>query len=61
MPRPKKPRYEFVERLGLYRKRIKDTDGKYVAIYGKTPDELAEKIAEAQRMIAQGEIGRAHV
>lgn len=60
MPRPKKPRYEFVERLGLYRKRIKDTDGKYVAIYGKTPDELTEKIAEAQRMIAQGEVDRAN-
>lgn len=60
MPRPKKPRYEFVERLGLYRKRIKDTDGKYVAIYGKTPDELTEKIAEAQRMIEQGEADRAN-
>lgn len=53
MPRPKKPKYEFVERLGLYRKRIKDTDGKYVAIYGKTPDELTEKVAEAQRMMAE--------
>lgn len=60
MPRPKKPRYEFVERLGLYRKRIKDTDGKYVAIYGKTPDELTEKIAEAQRIIEQGEVDRAN-
>lgn len=58
MPRPKKPRYEFVERLGLYRKRIKDTDGKYVAIYGKTPDELTEKLAEAQRIIEQGEANR---
>ena len=60
MPRPRKPRYEFVDRLGLYRKRIKDTDGKYVAIYGKTPDELTEKIAEAQRMIEQGEADRAN-
>lgn len=60
MPRPKKPKYEFVERLGLYRKRIKDIDGKYVAIYGKTPDELTGKIVEAQRMIKQGEVNRAN-
>lgn len=60
MARPKKPKYEFVERLGLYRKRIKDADGKYVAIYGKTPDELTEKVAEAQRAIEQGEADRAN-
>ena len=48
MARPKKPTYEYVEKLKLYRKRIKDADGKYVAIYGKTPDELTEKIKNAQ-------------
>ena len=51
MARPKKPTYEYVERLGRYRKRIKDADGNYVAIYGKTPEELTEKLAEAQRQI----------
>lgn len=60
MPRPKKPKYEFVERLGLYRKRIKDADGKYVAIYGKTPDEVTEKVAQAQLAIQQGEVNRAN-
>ena len=49
MPRPKKPTYEFVERLKLYRKRIKDADGKYVAIYGKTPDELTQKLSNTLR------------
>ena len=49
MARPKKPTYEYVERLGRYRKRIKDADGNYVAIYGRTPGELTEKLAEAQR------------
>lgn len=51
MPRPKKPTYEFVERLKLYRKCIKDADGKYVAIYGKTPDELTQKLSAAVEAI----------
>ena len=38
MARPKKPKYEYVEKLGLY--------GKYVAVYGKSPNELTDKIAE---------------
>lgn len=46
MARPKKPKYEYVERLGLYRKRVKDINGKYVAVYGKNPDELTDKIAD---------------
>ena len=46
MARPKKPKYEYVEKLGLYRKRVKDTNGKYVAVYGKSPNELTDKIAE---------------
>ena len=51
--RPKKPAYEYVERLKLYRKRIKGPAGKYIAIYGKTPDELTEKLAEARREIEE--------
>lgn len=54
MARPKKPKYEYVERLNLYRKRIKDINGKYVAIYGKTPDEVTEKIVEFQELQAKG-------
>ena len=53
MARPRKPRYEYVEKLGSYRKRIKDSDGKYVAIYGKTPDELTRKLKEAESQIRQ--------
>ena len=52
MARPQKPKYEYVEKSGLYRKRIKDINGKYVAVYGKTPDELTDKIEafhEAQK------------
>lgn len=51
MPRPKKPQYEYIPSRGFYRKRIKDVDGKYVAIYGKTPDELTEKLEIAKRQI----------
>ena len=38
MARPKKPKYEYVEKLNLFRKRVKDAHGKYVAVYGRTPD-----------------------
>ena len=51
MARPRKPKYEYVEKLKSYRKRIMDADGKYVAIYGKTPEELTRKLQEAQRQI----------
>lgn len=53
MPRPKKPQYEYIESRGYYRKRIKDTDGKYVAIYGKTPEELTEKLEIAKKEIEE--------
>ena len=53
MPRPKKPQYEYIPSRGYYRKRIKDTDGKYVAIYAKTPEELTEKIEMAKRQIEE--------
>lgn len=60
MARPKKPVYEYVEKLGLYRKRIKDSDGKYVAIYGKTPKELTQKIYEAEQLIEQARYNAAN-
>ncbi len=58
MARLKKPTYEFVARLNLYRKRIKDADGKYVAIYGKTPGELTEKLQAATAAIEEGVVQR---
>ena len=58
MARPKKPKYEYVESLKQYRKRIKDMDGKYIAIYAKTPAELTRKIQEAEQAIARGLIDR---
>jgi len=53
MARPKKPTYEWVPSRNQYRKRIKDSDGKYVAIYAKDPDELTMKIREAERQIEE--------
>ena len=44
MARQKKPKYEYVEQLGLYRKRVQDATGKYVAVYGQTQEELTEKL-----------------
>ncbi len=40
----KKSKYEYVEANQCYRKRVKGPDGKFVALYGKTAGELAEKI-----------------
>lgn len=54
MARPRKPKYEYVEQLHLYRKRVKDNDGKYVALYGQTPEELTERILEFSRLQAKG-------
>lgn len=51
MPRQKKPTYEYVEKLGRYRKRVKGPDGKYVAVYGLTPEELTERLGEIQQQI----------
>lgn len=60
MARPKKPKYEYVEKLGLFRKRIKDVDGKYVAIYGSSHKELEAKIKEAEAHIQQAAYDRDH-
>ena len=53
MARPKKPTYEWVPSRNQYRKRIKDSDGKYVALYAQDPDELTRKIKEAERQIEE--------
>ena len=54
MPKPKRQHYEWVPRLNLYRKRIKDVDGKYVPIYAKTERELDAKLEEARTVISAG-------
>lgn len=54
MPRKKKEHYEWVPKLNLYRKRIKDVDGKYVPIYAKTEAEMDVKVEEAKAVIAAG-------
>lgn len=54
MPRKKKPKYEFIESRGLYRKRVKGIDGEFVAIYGKTPEELEDKLYEFEEALRTG-------
>lgn len=46
MARQKKPRYEYVAAKQLYRKRVKGRNGNWIALYGKTPEELTSKIEE---------------
>lgn len=60
MPRPKKPKYEWVESHNCYRKRVKDADGKYVAIYAKTPEELTEKLRAVEWEIEDAIYRRDH-
>lgn len=56
MPRKKRiiPEYGKCIRKGIeyYRTRIMDADGKRVSLYAKTPEELFEKVQEAERLIA---------
>ena len=54
MPKPKRQHYEWVPRLNLYRKRIKDVDGKYIPIYAKTEPEMDVKLEEARAVISAG-------
>ena len=51
MARSKKPTYEYIPSRDEYRKRIKGPNGKYIALYAKTPDKLTEKIEIAERQI----------
>ena len=57
MPRKKKviPEYGTCIRKGIeyYRTRIVDSDGKRVSLYARTPEELYEKVQEAERLIAE--------
>ena len=42
MARQKKPKYEYVEQLGLYRKRVQDATGKY----GETPEDVTKQLID---------------
>ena len=57
MARKKKqiPEYGTVILNGVeyYRTRIEDADGKRVALYGKTPEELYEKVVDAKQQIKE--------
>lgn len=53
MARKKKPEHKFVPSMGLYRKREKGVnDGK--PVYGKTPEELDEKLEYLRKEAAAG-------
>lgn len=58
MARQKKPKYEYIPSKGLYRKRLKDTDGRYVEITAKTLEALEEKIRDAQEQISHASFRR---
>lgn len=63
MARKKKsiPDYGTVMLNGVeyYRTRIQDADGKRVPLYGKTPEELYEKVQDAKRQIEESKFRRA--
>ena len=49
---PKKPQTKYGPGGQYYRKKIKGPDGKYVAVYGRTLAELAEKVTVKQNELA---------
>ena len=63
MGRKKKqiPAYGTVILNGIeyFRTRVEDADGKRVALYAKTPEELYEKVEEAKRQIEEAAFRRA--
>lgn len=60
MPRPKNPTYEYIKSKDLYRKRIKGPDGKWIAIYAKTPKELSAKIRVKTEQLANEEYAKCY-
>lgn len=62
MPRKKKviPEYGTCVRKGIkyYRTRVLDADGKRVCLYARTPEELYNKVQEAQHLIADATFRR---
>ncbi|MEA4964793.1 MAG: tyrosine-type recombinase/integrase [Oscillospiraceae bacterium] len=51
MARAKKPVYTYIPEKKMYKKKIKDFDGKYITLYEKTPDALTAKIKDAEQQI----------
>ena len=58
MAQKQKAEYEYVESRGLYRKRVQDVDGKYVAISAKTPEKLEKKLEEFEKRKLLSTTGR---
>lgn len=52
---PRKPQTKYGPGGQYYRKKIKGPDGKYVAVYGRTLAELAEKVTVKQNELATAE------
>lgn len=50
--------FEFVKRDKLYRKRVQDPSGEYIAVYAKTPDELERKVREYDQLKYLSETGK---
>lgn len=58
MAQKQKTEYEYVTSRGLYRKRVQDVDGKYVAISAKTPEKLEKKLEEFEKRKLLSTTGR---
>lgn len=58
MGRTPKPQYEYVPSLRLYRKRVPDPLEGYQSLYGRTPEELEQKIRDHEKLECLSSIGR---
>lgn len=56
--RQRKPTYTNLQDKHLYQNRLRDADGKYFSLYGKTPDEVTAKIEDVRMKIAAAQYSR---
>ena len=60
MARQKKIEYEYLKDKNLYRKRVQDQTGQFVAFTAKTPERLKEKLLEFEMLRSLSKVGRSN-
>ncbi|PKM72224.1 MAG: hypothetical protein CVU91_10890 [Firmicutes bacterium HGW-Firmicutes-16] len=53
MPRKDAPEFSYDEKTQLYRKRIKNEEGRWIPVYGKTKPELRAKVKAREAEVAR--------
>lgn len=53
MPRKDAPEFSFDEKTQLYRKKIKNEDGRWIPVYGKSKAEIRTKVKQREKEVAR--------